>query len=299
VSSAPFNAGEGYARLVSFDIARREYMVANPGSAWWTDDSLAKIIERQDDLTQNMTKANVANWQRGWKSIPTQFIQYQVKLMMNIVQSLLGNKRVFTRAEAARLLVAHTLVMGTAGSMMFPFAREIITELLPEDLSETQRVTIQQGVLAGAIAAFSEGEAKLAIGSRFNTFRFYEELVQGILDPEKNILEVVGGPSGFAAYRLLGGVGQAMSIVAKAPMTMGTLQVALTELGKSTFTAFNNVQKARIAMANYNQVMSGAGGAMYQVTDTEAWMLAFGKTYQLYMKAVKHILKTLKHRLKL
>jgi hypothetical protein len=276
VSSAPFNAGEGYARLVSFDIARREYMVANPGSAWWTDDSLAKIIERQDDLTQNMTKANVANWQRGWKSIPTQFIQYQVKLMMNIVQSLLGNKRVFTRGEAARLLVAHTLVMGTAGSMMFPFAREMINDLVPEDMSEEERIYIQQGVVAGAIASLSEGEAKLALGSRFNTFRFYEELVQGIFDPEKNILEVVGGPSGFAAFRFLGGVGSAMSIMAKAEPSMDSLQVALTEIGKNSFTAFNNVQKTRIALANYNQVMSNAGGAMYRVTDTEAWLLSFG-----------------------
>jgi hypothetical protein len=36
------------------------------------------------------------------------------------------------------------------------------------------------------------------------------------------------------------------------------------------------VQKARIAMANYNQVQSNAGKAMYRVTDTEAWMIGFG-----------------------
>jgi len=276
VSALPFNAGEGYARLVSFDIARREFITSNPGTAWWTDDSLAKIIERQDDLTQNMTKANVANWQKGWKSIPTQFIQYQVKLMMNIVQSLLGNKRVFTRAEAARLLVAHTLVMGTAGSMMFPFAREIIKEALPDDLTEDQRLYIQQGIIAGAISSFTEGEVKLALGSRFNTFRFYEDLVQGILDPEKNVLEVVGGPSGFAAFRALGAVGQGLSVVAKAPPTMDTLQTALNEIGKGSFTFYNNIQKSRIAIANYNKVMSGAGSPMYQVSDTEAWLLAFG-----------------------
>ena len=57
---------------------------------------------------------------------------------------------------------------------------------------------------------------------------------------------------------------------------MDTLQIALTEIGKGSFSSFNNVQKARIAMANYNQVVSSSGGAMFRVTDTEAWLMAFG-----------------------
>jgi hypothetical protein len=274
-SSGFFNAGEGLSRLVSFDIARREFKAANPGVAWWTDDALAKIIERQDDLTQNMTRANTASWQRGWKSIPTQFVQYQVKLMMNIIQSLLGNSRVFTRAEATQLLLVHTLVMGTAGNMIFPF-RELIPELLPEDMSEEALLYVQQGIVAGMIGSLSEGEAKLGLGSRFNTFRYYEDLIKGLTDPEKTFMEVAGGPSGFAALRILGGVGQGISIISKAPMNMETLQMALTEIGKSSFSFLNNIDKYRIAKANYNRVVSSSGGAMYEVTDTEAFLLSFG-----------------------
>jgi len=275
VSASPFNAGEGYSRLVSFDIARREFMGANPGAAWWTDDSLSTILKRQDDLTQNMTKANVATWQTGWKSIPAQFIQYQVKLMMNVVQSLLGNTRAFSQKEALQLLVTHAVVMGTAGNFLWPF-RDLITEVVPEDMSETGRLTVQQGVVAGMIAAITDGEAKLAIGSRFNTFKYYEDIVKGMLDPEKSFMEVAAGPSGFAALRILGSFGEAFSIISKAPMTMDTLQIAMGEIGKGSFSFFNNIQKARIAMGNYNQVQSGAGGAMYRVTDTEAWMVGFG-----------------------
>lgn len=274
-SAGFFNAGEGYSRLVSFDIARREWMEANPGGAWWTDDALAKIIERQDDLTQNMTIANTASWQQGWKSIPTQFIQYQVKLMMNIIQSLLGNKRVFTQQEALRLLVTHTLVMGTAGNFLWPF-RDLITENIPEDMSEEARLYVQQGVVAGMIGSVTDGEAKLALGSRFNTFRYYEDLVKGLLDPEKTFMEVAGGPSGFAALRIFGGFGEALSIITAAPMTMDSLQTALSEIGKGSFSFLNNIQKYRIATANYNQVISGRGGAMFRVTDTEAFLLAFG-----------------------
>ena len=275
VAATPFNSGEGYSRLVSFDIARREYMEVNPGSAWWTDDALGTILKRQDDLTQNMTRANTASWQQGWKSIPAQFIQYQVKLMMNVVQSLMGNPRAFTQKEALQLLITHAVVMGTAGNFLWPF-RDLITEVLPEDMSEASRLTIQQGVISGLIGLATEGEAKLAIGSRFNTFKYYEDIVKGLLDPEKTFMEIASGPSGFAALRIMGGFGEAFSIVAKAPMSMSTLQIALGEIGKSSFSFFNNIQKARIAMNNYNQVQSGAGGAMYRVTDTEAWMIGMG-----------------------
>jgi hypothetical protein len=275
VAATPFNAGEAISRIVSYDIARREFKAANPGAAWWADDALVDIMKRQDDLTQNMTKANVASWQQGWKSIPAQFVQYQVKLMMNVVQSLLGNSRVFTRKEALQLLVIHTAVMGTSGAFLWPF-RDLVTEVVPEDATELERLTVQQGVVSGMIAAITDGEAKLAIGSRFNTFRYYEDLVKGLLDPEKNFLEILAGPSGFAALRILGGFGDAIGIMVKAPMSMDTLQVALTEIGRTSFSAINNVTKARIAMANYNKVMSNTGTAMYRVTDTEAWLIGFG-----------------------
>ena len=275
LAATPFNAGEAISRIVSYDIARREFKAANPGAAWWSDDALVDIMKRQDDLTQNMTKANVASWQQGWKSIPAQFVQYQVKLMMNVVQSLLGNSRVFTRKEALQLLVTHTAVMGTAGAFLWPF-RDLVTEMLPEDMTETERLTVQQGVVSGMIAAITDGEAKLALGSRFNTFRYYEDLVKGLFDPEKNFLEVLAGPSGFAGLRILGGFGDAVGIMVKAPMSMSMLQVALTEIGRTSFSAINNVTKARIAMSNYNQVMSNSGGAMYRVTDTEAWLIGFG-----------------------
>lgn len=275
VAATPFNSGEGYSRLVSFDIARREYIANNPGSAWWTDDALGSILKRQDDLTQNMTRANTASWQQGWKSIPAQFIQYQVKLMMNVVQSLMGNPRAFSQKEALQLLVTHAVVMGTAGNFLWPF-RDLITEVMPEDMSEEARLTVQQGVVAGMIGLITDGEAKLAIGTRFNTFKYYEDIVKGLLDPQKTFMEVAAGPSGFAALRILGGFGEAFSIITKAPMTMSTLQIALGEIGKNSFSFFNNIQKARIAMNNYNQVQSGAGGAMYRVTDTEAWMIGMG-----------------------
>ena len=84
------------------------------------------------------------------------------------------------------------------------------------------------------------------------------------------------GPSGFAGFRILGGVGEALSIVVKAPMTPATMQIALAEIGRTAFSSINNIQKMRIAQANYNQVMSGSGAAMFQVTDAETYFLGLG-----------------------
>lgn len=274
LAATPFNAGEGYSRLVSFDIARREYMATNPGIAWWTDDALSKILERQDDLTQNMTKANVASWQQGWKSIPAQFAQYPIKIAMNLVQSLLGNKRVFTEREAIQLLIAHTLVMGTAGSFLWPF-RDLLTDVVPEDLTEEQRLYVQQGVIAGFIGSATDGQAKLAIGSRFNTFAYYEDLIKGLVDPEKKLLEVVAGPSGFASLRLLGGVGSGIQLIHGTGLSMESLASATNEALKG-FSAYNNYQVGRLAKQNFNKIMSGKGADMYPVTDWEIFAKQLG-----------------------
>jgi hypothetical protein len=277
LAALPFNSGEGYSRLVSFDIARREFMTANPGVAWWTDDAIAKIIGRQDDLTQNMTQANTASWQQGWKSIPAQFQQYSVKIMMNVGQSLLGNTRTFTRAEAARLMVAHTLVMGTAGNLLMPFIREPLGEAVNENVeSETARLAIQQGVVAGAISALTEGEVQLGIGSRFNTFRVYEDLIGAILSGEGNFFEIVGGPSGAAGFRMLKGVGESLTMFASAPLDVTTVKLAANELGKSSFSFYNNLEKAYIIKNSYNTVRSNSGDYLYEVTEQEIPFIAMG-----------------------
>ena len=275
MAATPFNSGEGLSRIVSFDIARREFIAANPGKAWWLDDNMSAILKRQDDLTQNMTSANKTNWQTGWKSIPTQFVQYQVKLLMNVVQSILGNKRTFTRQEALLLFTMHGAVMGTSGMILWPF-RDILTDMLPENMTEEERLYVQQGVVAGMISSITDGDVQLGLGSRFNTFKYYEDLLKGILDPEKNFLEVLGGPSGFAATRILGGGFEGVKLLVKAPMTMETLNIAMQEIGKSSFSAFNNVYKAKLAKENYNRVMSNSGKAMYTVSDGELFALAMG-----------------------
>ena len=135
---------------------------------------------------------------------------------------------------------------------------------------------VQQGILAGVIGSLTDGEAKLGIGSRFSTYRYYEDIIDAMFNPESGLTEILAGAPGAAAYRIFGGVGEYFSIMNAAPLTQETLKIGLEHLGKSSFSALNNIHKMRIAQAGYNQVMSNSGAPMYNATDMETFFLGLG-----------------------
>ena len=272
VSATPFNIGDGYSRLVSFDIARREFKAANPGKAWWADDALETIIARQDDLTQNMTAANRANWQRGAASIPFQFTQYQIKIALNIMQSLKGNTRTFTRPEAIQLFVGHTAFLGLAGWGLLP---DEWLDRMTEGLPESERLSIQQGIFAWGIYHLTGGEAKLAVGTTFGTFNYYKDIIDGILDPEKTLVEALSGAGGAAAFNWMGKAGNVIGILYDRDITLDSTKDMLAELGTG-FSSVNNAYKAYIAANSYNIVKSKSGRNQYHATDLELYALGLG-----------------------
>ena len=272
ISATPFNIGDGYSRIVAFDIARREYKAANAGKAWWADDALETILARQDDLTQNMTAANRASWQRGAASIPFQFTQYQIKIALNVMQSLKGNTRTFTRNEAIKLFVGHTAFLGLAGWGLLPDEwLDNMTAALPE----SERLSIQQGIFAWGIYHLTGGEAKLAIGTTFGTFNYYKEILDGIIDPEKTLVEALSGAGGAAAFTWLGKAGNVVGILYDRDITVDSTKDMLAELATG-FSSVNNAYKAYIAANSYNIVKSKSGRNQYMATDLELFALGLG-----------------------
>lgn len=298
-----FNRGEELSRITSFDIARREYIAANPGRAWWDDVAINKIIERQDDLTQNMTRANMASWQKGVLSIPMQFMQYNVKIFMNVLASFAGNKRAFSRPEVARLMVGHTLMFGVAGMGLGRLLNEVIGEQTQE-LSPEQMLYVQQGVVAGVINSASiamggEGVA-LALGSRLNTFDIYGRIVDGIFTSGDDVdaptvRDVLSGALGASAVRFFGNMGDAIHLFYhNDDITMETVTEALTLMGTGSFSSLNNLHKSYLASNALNYVQSKAGRSMYKVNDAERMLLAVGippasaADFEYLMKDKKH-----------
>jgi hypothetical protein len=273
-STVPFREGEGASRLIAFDISRREWMKANPGKVWDTDEALKEILVRQDILTGTMTNANTAWWQKGLISIPAQFLQFPVKFGLNIVNSLSGGSRTFTRKEALSLIIGNLTLFGTAGLLGTSLAQSVFGDSIGE-LSEDQRLALSQGVIASAVSAVTsafdeEGEgAQLAIGDRINPLKFYVDFVKGLGNLEEaKALEMIGGPFFGMVQRVRLAGSQIKDLYVVNPdLSPEKASEAIKALVKITSVGNNYFQGVR-AENLYNQHVS-KGVGQYRFNDKE------------------------------
>lgn len=116
-----FEEGESFARLISWNIARKNWIEANPGKAI-DDIAIRSIADDTLRMNMNMQRENAAWWQKNaLTAIPTQFLQVQAKFIENVAGSIFGNGR-WTPKEAGMALVGQMILYGTAG---VPLAKEI------------------------------------------------------------------------------------------------------------------------------------------------------------------------------
>lgn len=277
-----FNRGEEFARLVSFDVARREWMAAHAGADWTTKEALAAMVVRMDDLTQNMTKANLARFQEGAASIPLQFAQYNIKLATNIMTSLLGKGegRGFTKKEAVALLAGHVALYGAAGNGLMMLVDEVLPQEAKEGMSVEQKTYLAQGLLSGIVSQVGEaltGErTNVALGSRLGVFNYYQQLAEAAYKDPKNIYEVLGG-SALSTARRIGTVGEVLALWHRDPElsaedVLRGLARMTTEMASST----RNVTKAYLYHQHANKMLDAKGVATAQLTGPEVVAQALG-----------------------
>lgn len=287
-----FNRGEEFSRIISFDVARREFKAANKGADWTTDAALNKILERQDDLTQNMTSANRAKWQQGWSSIPTQFMAYPIRFTLNTLYSASGTTtRAFSKTEGISLIVGSALLYGAAGTMgdSLQWAQELLGDAV-KDMSPNERLAVQQGIMAAFINAVSKEltgeELQLAIGKRFGAMGGINNALGAMVDfalGDKNALDfrdIVFGASGGALDRIFGNSALAVKLfyhniddISTETIIEGTKLIATGSL-----SSLNNMQKAYIAEQNFNGVKSRSGQTIYVASDNELAAMRLGFT---------------------
>ena len=276
-----FNRGEEFARITSFDVARREFIRDNPGVAWWTNEGMNKIIARQDDLTSNMTKANTAFFQKGILSIPAQFLQYNLKLGANLLTAMVGNKKAFTRKEAFSIVIGHLALYGMANNGLPDAVEEMVgTGMDNLGMSREQRLYLTEGLIAGLInsgSLMTTGERlETAFGERFNTFDFYKEFVSDIVTGKKSALELVLGPTANTLTRLQGFKEIARLWIHDPDVGVDTVKDTLYMLGTSSVSTLSNLDKALIAHNNHNFIMSKAKEPIARATDGELLFQAIG-----------------------
>ncbi len=354
-----FNRGEEFSRLISFDVARREWQAAHKGQAatgpmltlyrgesaanqaggqWWTTnrakaarygtvqevqlpealarrhsaqghhgadefvfgnkrppelaasvtgdwtskEALAQIVVRMDDLTQNMTRANLARFQEGLASIPLQFAQYNIKLAANIMSALLGKGegRGFTKGEALRLMAGHIMLYGAAGNGLSWMVDEMLSDDQKNTLSVDEKTYLGQGLVGGLLAQVGEwftGErTNVALGKRLGSFDYYQQLGESLFTDPKNIFEALMGPTAGTAKRL-GVVGDVAYLWWRDPELSGEdIMRGLAAVGLEQMSTTRNLSKAYLYNLHSNKLMSAKGVPMAQLTGPEVVAQALG-----------------------
>lgn len=110
--TTPFKISEQFIRRSGWNAAYLEWRAVEP-TAKLTDKVIAKILDRADELSGNMTQASNAAWQQGMLGVSTQFMSYQIRL----TEQLLNKK--LTDRDLYKMLAVYSTAWGlpVAGTM--------------------------------------------------------------------------------------------------------------------------------------------------------------------------------------
>lgn len=154
------------------------------------------------DYSFNMDRASTAAWQRGIASIPTQFWAYASRQM----EALVGNR--FTTAQKARLVLAHTMLFGSAGTLPLSVAStayQAATGQVPgatwdhpeRNALDTPIGFADRGLIDESIYHMTGTD--VTMGQRYGTGDFFPELVREAFGVssygEKSLADLGGGAS--------------------------------------------------------------------------------------------------------
>jgi len=191
----PFKEGDRVARLMASNVAYRQFRKLYPNVDVSTDIGFRMmddfITNKADAMTMNMTRSSAAAWQKGWMSIPTQWLGYQAKLMENIFFS-----RELTGAERARLGLAQIAFFGAAGVPAGSFVVNAFTDQTAEGINKDAYTFLRYGLIDYTLSNIIGEDT--ALSGRLGAGAGIEQIYSDILD--KKFIEVLGGPSGTIAY---------------------------------------------------------------------------------------------------
>ena len=276
-----FNRGEEFARMVAFDVARRLAKETDAAVNIMDDAVLTKIIGQADDFTQNMTNANRAAYQSGLLSIPLQFMQYNIKLSVNVAtayMSAITGKPVrgFNATQATKMLAGNAVLYGLAGAGL----TEAVDYFFPDNdtWSSEQRLYVSEGMVAGFInslsLALSDKKLELGLGTRLSPFNFFKEWSNALQD--KSFLEVAAGPS-LSVWQRADRVGNILSVLVNdSNLTAKEVLTGLQYAGFELTGSLSNAAKAYVLKNNDYKLMSRTGKNLARVSEMEMWAQAMG-----------------------
>ena len=198
----PVRAGERNSRYGAWYTAYKEFREANP-TGRITDEDRAAIFQRADLLNVNMSRASNSALHTGWKSVPTQFYTYQIRLFELFYGSRL------TTTERARMFATNAALYGVpmaTGLTGLPFADFLRKKSMegsygndPYVVGDKLLPSLAMEGLVSAIGAVVTGKGDPRAGTWFDVGPRYGskgfEFLGGMNSYDKGYMDIIGGPA--------------------------------------------------------------------------------------------------------
>jgi hypothetical protein len=246
-----FNTGEEYTRVAAFDIARREFIEANPKAVWDEAANLNVIMARADDLTLNMTRANEARWSQGWAGLPAQFLQHPIRLGSSMLAAAIGKGNQITTKEALQIAIGSLLLYGINNNGVPDFAEEFLGRELNDKLSEEQKQYLTQGVLSGVLYSITDTlgaePVSIALGTRLSSMQWYEDMYDAFFNLFKDgqfDFGAIWGPTGSTIANVMELPAIMRRLATKEEITFGDFTRTISESIGTLASSWRGVDKA-------------------------------------------------------
>lgn len=194
-----FRTGELFNRRFAFLTAVDELGGAAKVQA--SDTLFKEALDRTNNLILNLGKANRAAWQKGFLSIPTQFLQIQTKT----IETILGLNGALTKAESAKLLMGQFALYGAAGSFGGQWALRQLTAMAGKDQIDVNNIDEEQlrAMTGGFTDWFLYQLGADVVGSdRGALLNGMDQTIFSLFTEEMTAFEWFAGPSSVGPQRL-------------------------------------------------------------------------------------------------
>lgn len=272
-----FTEAELWNRTVAWQMAwkhvRKQGLI--PGTSKFNE----ALLTRANDLSFNMSQAGMAAWQKGWASVPTQFLSYQARFL----EALMGKQ--FTKAEKLRLLLGQGVLYGTAGIPFVAFASEMMRSgegQAPE--IGTWQGLVDRGILDTLIYATTGADVQY--GERAATGAFITDTFRELFGMSKygevSFADIMGGPL-WSITKDVSGQGvkifwdtvRFVSAESGGETGLPITSDTVVQLAKN-ISSFNNAYKAYMVW-NYGQYITKTGKvALDDLPSTDAFAVFLG-----------------------
>jgi len=268
-----FNEAELWNRMIAWQMAWKH--VRKNGLVPGTSKFNEALMTRANDMSINMSVAGAAAWQKGWASVPTQFLSYQARFL----EALMGKQ--FTTPEKLRLLLGQGILYGTAGIPFLAFA----SEMLRSSSGEAPEIGTWEGLADRGILdtlIFATTGSDVQYGERAATGAFITDTFRELFGMSKygevSFADIMGGPLWAISKdtsSTLWDVVKSVAAESGGDTGLPLTSASVVNLAKN-ISSFNNAYKAYMVW-NYGQYVTKTGKvALDDLPSTDAFAVFLG-----------------------